>query len=337
MKKLSIILGVVLVLLIALPFLIKDQLINKELAKVHQNEGVLVSYQSSSLSLLSFPTISMTLTEVEVKNEDFKLQPHVATCDKIAVEISLSELFKDEPIIQSLNLTKGTVDLFVDQSGKRNFDFSTQGGPDEKKKVLIEQLTLTGFEVRLVDQLQKINLETTVNSISWNESEEVIVSGDVLLKKLLIDDKTYFTNRVLTVAGTCQRIKDEIKPKLVELGVDDLKFTVEPKGSKGWHIYSSEAKIEHCLAALPDFSRPNVADLQSNKPLLFDAVVQRRKLKKLLIEAQKIELENLKSGEKIDEINFSFDCKKRDTKLTNLSLKGLGCDVTGHCLSLIHI
>ena len=113
MKKISLFLGVLLVLLIALPFLLKDQLITKEFAKVHENEGVFVSYQNSSLNLFSFPSIAISLTDVVVKNEKFSQQPQLAKCEKLSVQISLSELFSEDPVIKSVILQKGTADLFI--------------------------------------------------------------------------------------------------------------------------------------------------------------------------------------------------------------------------------
>jgi hypothetical protein len=331
MKKTIIFLGVLVVLLITIPFLIKDQLIGKQLIKVHQEEGVLVSYESSSLSLFSFPSISLELTNVVVQNELFTANTQVAKCEKIKMVISLSELFNQAPAIELLSVSKGIVDLEINEKGEKNFEFLTRKGPKRKTELRIEHFIADSVDVSFLDEVNQLDVRTVVESVDWKEIDCISLTAKVLVKELSKNNKTYFTNKKIKLAGLCDRSKGKVIPRATDVAIDGLRFSIEPKGSKGWRVFSDVSKIEDYFELLPDFIRPKVEAFSSNTPLVFDLFLKRGKIKSVLVEAKHIELKNERLGKQIDEINFVYEYKKRDGKLSYLNLQGLGSSLSGFC------
>ncbi len=330
MKKGLVFFGVLLLLLVITPFILKNYLIRKELEKVKIEKGVSITYQSSSLSLLSFPTLKIGLSEVVIENDKFEKQPLVAKFHSIDVGAGLSVLFTDSPTVKFVTVTDGEISLFIDKEGKRNFDFSGVKKEGKKKKdISIEQLLVENININYLDESKNQKANAVLNTVDWKDIGNVSVSSDLLLKEFLIDGKVYYSDKSIKTQGLYKHKDGKITPQKIDVEVGQLKLAVNPVGKFGWHIFSDKAKIEDYFEVLPDFIRPNAKNYSSNTPLFLDVSIDRKQVKLAEITANHLVLKNIKTSKQIDEINFTYTSKKRDCKLTDLVFRGLESSVTG--------
>ncbi len=137
-KTIFIILAVfafLLVTLIALPFIFKDEIlarVDKEIAGA-VNAQVFYDHDNISLSVFkSFPSVSATIREFGVVgNEPFQFDT-LLHANEFQVDLNLkSVLFDDVPKLTAVHLNGGSVYVKVLEDGRANYDIAVDSGGEE--------------------------------------------------------------------------------------------------------------------------------------------------------------------------------------------------------------
>ena len=132
MKKVFKIIGitllVIIVLLIAGPFIFEVQLKNMVKKAINNNVNAQVEFSDLNLSFLrSFPQATLVLDDVSVINNAPFKGDTLAVSKEILLEMSVKELFKgsDQPKkIDRLQLNDTYVNIIVDSLGRNNYDIA---------------------------------------------------------------------------------------------------------------------------------------------------------------------------------------------------------------------
>ncbi|HUH46009.1 MAG TPA: AsmA family protein, partial [Arenibacter sp.] len=125
------ILLVVVLLLVAAPFFLKGKIADIIKNKVNNNINATFDFADADLTLFSsFPHAQVNLTDITLINKAPFLGDTLFAAKKVALTLSIKELFKDasEPIgIKSLQLDRGLINIKVDKEENANYDIALDG------------------------------------------------------------------------------------------------------------------------------------------------------------------------------------------------------------------
>lgn len=149
-KKIFKILGVVVllvvILLIAAPFLLKGKIAEVIKNKVNHSVDATFNFEDASLSLFSdFPNAKVSLENISLVNKAPFAGDTLFSSSELALEMSIKELFKedDEPInVKSLTVDDALLNILVNEKEEANYDISKEVAGEEESTTEEES---TGF------------------------------------------------------------------------------------------------------------------------------------------------------------------------------------------------
>lgn len=157
---------ILLVLLIAIPFVFQGQI--KDMVKQFANDNLnaKVEFSDVSLSFLrSFPQAHVAVSDLAITNfEPFKDETFV-TAKNISFTMSIKELFKnadeDPIVVNSINVDEALVTLKTDKFGNTNYDIAK-----EDETTAVETKTSSSFSFSLEDYKISKSALTYLDDIS---------------------------------------------------------------------------------------------------------------------------------------------------------------------------
>ncbi len=198
MKKALKILGIVLLLLIigviSVPFLFKGTIQDKVRYLVNEHVDAKVDFADIDISLLrSFPQASVIIDELSIINHAPFEGDTLAYSKRIALDMSVNELFKDatEAIsVQKIIIDEANIAIKTDSLGDSNFDIGKKqenvvDPPTEESgsfTFALEHYEINDSKILYQDDVSKTILEMT----GLNHSGDGSVSGD----KVILNTKT---------------------------------------------------------------------------------------------------------------------------------------------------
>ncbi|WP_121667920.1 AsmA family protein [Mesonia aquimarina] len=126
LKITGIVLLVIVVLLIAAPFLFKGPIERAVKKSINKNVNATVEWEDLSLSLFSsFPDAELKLKNLSVINKQPFEGDTLATSEELGLSLGIPQLFKGGPYsINELKLDKAYINIKVDSLGNANYDIA---------------------------------------------------------------------------------------------------------------------------------------------------------------------------------------------------------------------
>lgn len=239
MKKLFKILGValliILLLLLASPFLFQNQIKNTVKTFLNNNVNVQVDFADVSLSLLkNFPQATVTVDQLSVINYKPFEGDTLATAKSISFNMSVKELFKkasDGPIvIKSFDVDEALLTLKTNKFGNDNYDItketdriSAQNTSDKSFKLNVENYSIKNSVITYFDESSRMALDIT----ELNHSGKGIFSAHISE----LNTKSQ-ANVSLSIDSTRYLNNNSVKlDALIDLNLNENKYTF--KENKG--------------------------------------------------------------------------------------------------------
>jgi len=252
MKRTIIIISILILLflgvIVTLPMIFKDALLEKARTTVYKHLGVNVGFSEFRLSLLrNFPKATLRMENVYVIGAHPFQKDTLLKIPVIRSDMELLSLFsKDGAILGALHIESPVLRLLVGEDSVANWDFSrdpepesTTGNtpddaPEKTFQLELENVVVTGADVSYLDQSTGIALyfngsELTLSGNMYSSSFDMEVWGKVGDFRLLYDSLVYVshatleTNSLLTIDyETMEFVVSEN-----ELWVNRLPFVVE--------------------------------------------------------------------------------------------------------------
>ncbi len=240
MKKIFKIFGIslviVLLLLIATPFLFQNQIKNVVKTFLNNNVNAKVDFDDVNLSLLrSFPKATVTVDQLTIVNYKPFEGETFATAKSISFNMSVKELFKkasDEPIVvNSFYINEALLTLKTDKFGNDNYDINKETDSINAEiqsannfKFSVEDYNIKNSVVTYLDETSKIALHVT----------ELNHSGKGSFSANLSELKTTSTANVsLSIDSTKYLNNNSVKlDALIDLDLTQYKYTF--KENKGF-------------------------------------------------------------------------------------------------------
>ena len=176
MKKIyKIVLGIVVfffILLVSIPLLFQDKVMNLVKTTVNNNVNAKVDFSDSSLSLLrNFPNASVQLSNLTVINNAPFEGDTLVYAKEVNLALKLTELFKassEQLNIKSFTIDDALVNVLVDKKGNANYDIAkpseTEDTKDEEPSTFglsINSYAINNATIKYNNKQGKLNLELT--------------------------------------------------------------------------------------------------------------------------------------------------------------------------------
>lgn len=186
LKIIGIILGVVILLLLAAPFIFKGSLENMLKRTINKNLNANVAWEELDLSLFSsFPDASLKLNNFSVINKAPFEGDTLASGKSLRLDMGIMQLFKSKDIkIDAIQLDEAFINIKIDALGNTNYDIAlkndapittegeeTEGGFNFELK----KYEIFNSRVNYLDEASKIHLSLTQvqHTGSGDLSEEI--------------------------------------------------------------------------------------------------------------------------------------------------------------------
>jgi hypothetical protein len=166
------VIAVLLIALIAIPFLFKDRIVAMVSNAINDNINARVTFEETDLNLFrNFPLASLNVNEVTVINKAPFLGDTLFNAEKINFSLKLTSLFNSgtEPLeINSISLVNGAINILFNKNSLGNFDIAKKSTsiPEASESTLsfsINEYTLENIDVGFFDETSQIKL--AINSI----------------------------------------------------------------------------------------------------------------------------------------------------------------------------
>nr|WP_299032555.1 AsmA family protein [uncultured Tenacibaculum sp.] len=176
MKKIyKIIIAIVVfffVLLVSIPLLFQDKVMNLVKTTINNNVNAKVDFSDSSLSLLrNFPNASVQLSNLTVINNTPFEGDTLVYAKEVNLALKLTELFKassEQLNIKSFTIDDALVNVLVDEKGNANYDIAKPTDTKEVKDkepstfgLSINSYAINNATIKYNDKQGKLNLELT--------------------------------------------------------------------------------------------------------------------------------------------------------------------------------
>lgn len=259
LKITGIVLLVLIILLVAAPFLFKDKIKELVLKSINEKVDATVAFEDVSLSFFkSFPKANVTIDKLSIINKAPFAGDTLFYSGELALKMSVKELFKSEgePMeLESFSSTDGIVNIIFNKDGVGNYDIAIKDKKDENpseskpfalniQSYAIENLKFTyldqGSNIKMViDKIQhtgtgnfaasKLDLDTdtkanlTLDMDKTNYMKDVALTLDAVLGIDLENSKYEFKDNKALINQLPLEFKGFIQ--LVEAGqLYDLTF-----------------------------------------------------------------------------------------------------------------
>ncbi len=191
-KGLGIFILVIIIALIATPFIFKDKIKTIVLKTINENVDATVAFNEVDLSLLkNFPKASITINNLNIVNKAPFENDTLFNADNFTLKMSIKELFKgdEDPIsIESFSSENAKVAIIFNKDGVANYDIALKNNTENNTS------ENSSFEVNFqnytIKNLQFIYLDESTNTKVILDSIYHEGSGDFKNQLLDLDTKT---------------------------------------------------------------------------------------------------------------------------------------------------
>ncbi len=199
LKISGITLGVLLILLIATPFLFKGKILEQVKKEVNKSLNAKVDWKDVDLTLFrSFPNFSLGLEDLSVVGVGNFAGDTLVGMKKIYVSIDLfSVISGDNYKIEGITLTKPNINLIVEKDGKANWDITkpsetpqdTAKSEPSKFKLTLQKFKIEDGNIRYTDK--QSNMAAEVLGLNHTLKGDLTASTTDLRTKTTIDELTF--------------------------------------------------------------------------------------------------------------------------------------------------
>lgn len=204
--------AVFLIILVAVPFIFKDKIlerVDKEIAGA-VNAQVYYDYDNISLSVFkNFPSISATIREFGIKGNPPFQNDTLAHLNQLQVDINLkSVIFDDTPRLTGVHLNGGSIYVKVLEDGRANYDIAVESDVEASDTVSSEfNIGINLIEVGDLDFIyddRQLDFFTALGDLNLRGSGDftldvydLLAKATVKIVQLQYEGTDYLTNKDL--------------------------------------------------------------------------------------------------------------------------------------------
>lgn len=296
LKVLGLILFFVIVSLVAIPYLFKDEIVAKIQNEVDKNLDAHIGISDVSLSMFrSFPNLHIELNNITVVGKNEFEKDTLAHIGSFYTAVDIKSVVMGEQInIESLVLADSEFNALVLNSGKANWDIvKTNSTPSETQtdttssdfKVKFDDIRLENINLKFKDDTQKIFFEV--------EDFDLSVKGDFSSKQTNLkiissclginvdyESNNYINSAKLTLDALLHADLENMiftfkENALVfngfQLGIDGSVAVKEDSYGLDLKMNSKKTEFKTLLAMIPVMYRKDLKDITTRGNIIFNA------------------------------------------------------------------
>src|SRR5690554_1173991 len=286
LKIFGIIIGVLVLLLIAAPFLFKGSLEKMLKRTINENLNATVEWQELDLSLFSsFPDASLTLNNFSVTNKAPFLGDTLASGNTLKLDMGIMQLFKSKDLkIDAVKLDNALINIKIDSLGNANYDVAikdenavvSENTSEEGFTFDLRNYEITDSRINYLDEQNKTYLTLTdVQHTGSGDLSEEISNLDTKTQAFVsfkFDETEYLTkNRVSLVAVFKLDLKNQQYTFLEnEAKINDLALTFdcfvkinETNNEVDITFKTPSSDFKNFLAVIPETYLKQISDVKT--------------------------------------------------------------------------
>ncbi|WP_037319414.1 AsmA-like C-terminal region-containing protein [Salegentibacter sp. Hel_I_6] len=297
-KIIGIVLLVIVVILIAAPFLFESQI--KDYVRKTANESVDAQVEFSDISLSffrSFPQATVVIENFSViNNEPFKGDT-LAIGEELQLEMSIKELFKgaDEPkVLDDIKINNTFLNIKVDSLGNANYDIAiedTTGAAADSASTGfsfdLKHYEINNSRVKYLDEGQKLLLDVEelnhqgTGDFSLAESE--LDTESTALVSLDFDGVNYLNRNKVSLDAVIQMDLENMRYTFLEneATINQLPLTFEgfvqvneDNNEIDLSFQTPSSDFKNFLAVIPETYAKNIENVETNGDFIVNGKIQ---------------------------------------------------------------
>lgn len=343
LKRIGITIVVVLVLLIATPFLFQSQI--KDMIKnfINENVNAKVEFEDVNLSLLkNFPKATVTIDDLSIVNFAPFENDTLVYSKSFVLKMSVTELFKsssDEAIaINAIAIDNTTIDIIIDENGNANYDIAKPSKDTTETNessagfsFSLEDYTITNSSISYLDKSSKLLFSLT----EFNHFGQGTFSGEQsdldtkteTLVSLSMDSSQYLNNHSIKLDAVIGlNLKDNkytFKDNKAFINQLPLEFNGFIQLLEEGQLYditfeNPESSFKDFLALVPEEYTANLNDVETSGDFKVNGEVK-GKLTETTIPAFDINIQSNNASFKFPELPKRVSNISIDTNIKNTS------------------
>ncbi len=283
MKKIlkigGIILGILILLLIAAPFLFKDSLEKLVVENINKNINATVAWEDFDLSLFSnFPDAALVVENFSVINKAPFEGDTLASGEQLKLNMGITQLLKgsDNPVkLDEIILDKAFINIKVNKTGTANYDIALKddnktGSNNEPKKASsgftfdLQHYELNNSRVNYIDETTKTSLTlTALNHEGTGDFSAENMELDTQTNAIVsyqMGDMAYLSKNIVSLNALFQMdlanqkytfLKNEVKINDLPLAFDGFVKINETNSELDVTFKTPSSDFKNFLAVIP--------------------------------------------------------------------------------------
>ena len=293
MKKIyKILLGILLAfftLLISIPFLFQDKIVNLVKTTINNNLNAQVDFNEASLSLIkNFPNASVQLSNVTVINNAPFKGDTLAFAKDISLKLKLTDLFKsssEQLSIQSFTIDNALVNVLVNKKGDANYnitipsDTKTETTTNEPSNfgLSIKSYAITNSAIKYTDAKGKMSLELSDfnhnGSGDFSQSNTELKTETTTAISFSLDGTSYAKNQKLQLDAILEMdlinnkfsfLKNELKLNKLPLIFDGYVQFNDSNQEININFNTPSSDFKNFLGLIPETYTKSIANVTTN-------------------------------------------------------------------------
>ena len=188
-KYLFLLLLGIIIALVLIPFLFKDQIIEEIEKYANENINAELKFEDVSLSLIkSFPNATIGISGISITGQDEFKDVVLFSADELQVETNIKEAIASTGgfTIKEFALDNGVINIINTKSGKANYDITKDTGETSSDassdiKLALQSYSITSTDISYRDYQSDLSFE----ALDFNQEG----SGDFTLDEFVLDTK----------------------------------------------------------------------------------------------------------------------------------------------------
>ncbi len=298
LKITGIVLLVLVIVLIAAPFVFESQLTKMVKNAINKNVNATVEFSDLDLTFFrSFPQATLVLSDVSVINKAPFAGDTLAVSEELLLQMSVKELFKgsDKPKkIDELKLNNAYVNILVDSLGNNNYDIAIKDSTlvdntatDKPFSLDLQHYEINNSRFRYVDKGQNISLlledlnHYGTGDFSLDQSE--LITETKALVTFDFDGTNYLRKNKVALDAVIQMDLENMKYTFLEnkavinqlpLTFDGYVQVNEDNNYIDLKFKTPSSEFKNFLAVIPEEYSKNIENVRTSGDFVVNGMIQ---------------------------------------------------------------
>jgi len=298
-KKILIIFSAIVVLFLALALVITiiygDNIKQYFISKINNYLNTEVKVGDVQFSLLSkFPDACITFNDVVAmsakgfEKTNFKNfnSDTLLVAKKVFLQFNIFDIFSKKYNIKAIQIENGYSNILIDYKGGDNYHFwkAVESSDSSDFKLDLKNIQLNEFNLLFYNKSQELKFKcyTSDFNISGkfnNDKYELKTSGDIELKKFIINKVSYIKNNALSIKLKFDVDNNNFKIKKGTISISDVVLNVTgnynfTSSNINLKIFGNNIDIVNFISILPQDIQKKLSDFTTNGIMYFNSVVK---------------------------------------------------------------